>query len=348
MKDLSPLSLIQKTRSDCRRFLPLSQVKKFLIIRFSSIGDIVLTSPVIRCLKEQTGAEIHYITKQSYASILENNPYVDRVFAFENEITEVVEELKKEQYDFVVDLHNNIRSVRLKKLLKRPSAAFPKLNRQKFFLTSLKWNMMPDLHVVDRYFIAVKSLGVVPDNLGLEYYIPEEKHVDLAAYNILKPFVAFAIGAKFATKRLPNDKIIEILKGIDQTVVLLGGPEDKENADIIQNAGDHVHSLVGQLDLDESASVVQQSQLLITHDTGLMHIGAALNKKIVSVWGNTVPDLGMYPYMPQNKKAYSIHEVDLKCRPCSKIGYQQCPKSHFKCMNEQNVATILAAVHQRL
>lgn len=319
-------------------------MKKYLIIRFSSIGDVVLTTPIIRCVKTQTNAQIHFVTKKSYAHILENNPHVDKVLTFENEITEISDELKSENYDHVIDLHNNLRSVRLKRILKRPSSTFPKLNKQKFLLTNFKWDLMPDVHVVDRYFEAVKSLHVSNDGKGLDYFIPPSAQIEVAEYNIIEPYIAFAIGAKFATKRMPNEKIVEILQKIDQKVVLLGGPEDVENANIIREAGDHVHSLVGKLNLDESASVLKQAAVVITHDTGLMHIAAALNKKIVSIWGNTTPNLGMYPYMPQHSNHYSIHEIVLKCRPCSKIGYDECPKKHFKCMTQQDIESIITAV----
>ena len=290
-------------------------------------------------MKAQTEAEVHYVTKSTYQNILINNPNIDKVYSFENEITEVVDQLKEENYDFVVDLHNNIRSVRLKKSLKKPSAAFPKLNPKKWLLTNFKWNLMPDVHVVDRYFEAVKSLGVKSDGKGLDYFIPETTRVDVP-----DNFIAFGIGAKFATKRLPNDKIIELINKIDKTVVLLGGPTDVENAEEITSSCENIISLVGKLNLEESALAIQKSELLITHDTGLMHIASALNKKIISIWGNTVPDLGMYPYMPEHPELYSIHEVDLKCRPCSKIGYDKCPKGHFKCMKNQDVNAILKSI----
>lgn len=319
---------------------------RYLVIRFSSIGDIVLTTPVIRCLKHQTQAEIHFVTKQSYAGILENNPYIDKVYTIEHEVTEIAQELKEEDYDFVIDLHNNLRSLRLKKHLKKPSASFPKLNPKKFLLTKLKWNLMPDLHVVDRYFVAAQQLNIKNDGKGLDYFIPVSAEVDLETHQIPAEYIAFSIGAKFATKRLPNEKIIEIINRINLPVVLLGGPEDEVNATEITRACENVFSLVGKLSLDESASVLQQSQKVITHDTGLMHIAAALKKPIISIWGNTVPALGMYPYLPENEELYTIFEVDdLKCRPCSKIGFDKCPKGHFKCMVDQDVKRIVNVVN---
>ena len=320
-------------------------MQKILIIRFSSIGDIVLTTPVIRCLNEQLKAEVHYITKKSYAGILEANPNITKVYSIENEFTEVITELKTEKYDFVVDLHHNLRSTRLKRALGVSSAAFPKLNRQKFFLTSFKWDVMPDIHIVDRYFKAVDKLGVKNDLKGLDYFIPKKDEISLSDFKIGTNFTAFSIGAQFATKKLPNAKIIELANGTSGQVVLLGGPEDAENGNEIEQECSGVINLVGKLNLNQSASVIRQAAKVLSHDTGLMHIASAFNKRTVSIWGNTTPNLGMYPYQPQNPDNYSIHEVELKCRPCSKIGYQKCPKKHFNCMQMQNVESILKALN---
>ena len=317
-------------------------MKKVLVVRFSSIGDIVLTSPILRALKSQVNAiEIHYLTKKSYEGIVANNPNVDKVYSIDNHIAPLLPELKKEQYDFVVDLHHNMRTKRLKLALGATNASFPKLNIRKFFLTQFKINKMPKIHVVDRYFEAVKELGVVNDHQGLDFFIPSGDEVKLKDFNIPEKFVAFAIGAQFATKRLPDEKLVELIKKIRSIVVLLGGETDKKTAEVIANTCSNVIDLTGQLNLNQSASIIQQAQKVISHDTGLMHIAAAFEKQIISIWGNTVPDLGMYPYMPKNETNFSIHEVDhLKCRPCSKIGHQTCPKRHFGCMMEQDLEGI--------
>ncbi len=320
-------------------------MQKFLIIRFSSIGDIVLTSPIVRALKEQKPeCEIHYITKKSYAGIVENNPHINKVYSIENEIDEVINELKNENYDFVIDLHNNIRTLRLKKKLGLPSASFPKLNLKKFFLTNFKWNSLPDVHIVERYAMTLESLNVKLDNKGLDYFIPEKDNVDLHDYSVKSNFVAFSIGAQYQTKKLPVKKIIELISKINQQVVLLGGPEDCQEGKQIEDESDNIVNLTGKLNLNQSASVLKQASVVVCHDTGLMHIASAFNKKIVSIWGNTVTELGMYPYMPSNSSNFSVHEVDLKCRPCSKIGFDKCPKKHFNCMNQQDLDDINSTI----
>jgi ADP-heptose:LPS heptosyltransferase len=318
-------------------------VKKFLIVRFSSIGDIVLTTPVVRCLRHEfPDAEIHYITKSAYKILLANNSYIDKIYTIDREITEVLPELKHEKYDLIIDLHRNLRTYRLKLALHTKSYQFPKVNLKKWLLTTFKINKLPSEHIVDRYFKCINELGVKNDKKGLDYFIPKQDEINLKEFHIPKEYIVFAIGAKFLTKRLPTKKIIEIINKLSQTVVLLGGKDDKDRARAISDACSNTIKLCGDLNLNQSASVIKQSQKVITHDTGLMHIAAAFNKPIVSIWGNTVPEFGMYPYMPQAPNNYSIHEVkNLRCRPCSKIGYQSCPKKHFNCMESQNIEEIV-------
>ena len=322
-------------------------MKKILVVRFSSIGDIVLTTPVVRCIKATyPEATIHYLTKIVYTSILENNPYIDKVIGMEKEIDTLLPALKAEQYDFIVDLHHNLRTKRLKLALQRKSATFPKLNFQKFILTKLKVNIMPDIHIVDRYFKAVKKIGVQNDGKGLDFFIAQKDQVNPEDFDLPENYVAFAIGAQFCTKRMPVESIIEMVSKIDETVVLLGGAGDMKAGNKIKNYCKNVIDLTGQINLNQSASILQQAKKVISHDTGLMHIAAAFQKPIISIWGNTVPELGMYPYLPEKKSNYSIHEVlDLKCRPCSKIGYQACPKGHFNCMIKQDLNAIAKEVN---
>ncbi|MBX2890365.1 MAG: glycosyltransferase family 9 protein [Saprospiraceae bacterium] len=315
---------------------------KILLLRFSSIGDIVLTSPVSRCLKKQLDAEVHFCTKRAFAPILLPNPHIARVFSFEKEVSEVVSDLKKERYDLVVDLHHNLRSLRTKLALGRPSRVFDKLNMEKWLLVNFKIDRLPRTHIVHRYLQTVAHLGVRYDGAGLDYFIPPDEEVRLADWSpLLKEgrYVAFVLGATHATKRLPVEKIAEICRQIDQPIALLGGKAEQGAADGI--VGPNVVNLCGQLNLHQSASVVRQAGKVLTHDTGLMHIAAAFRKEIVSVWGNTVPAFGMYPFYPTGVDLNTSVEVSgLACRPCSKIGFARCPQGHFRCMNEISTAAI--------
>ena len=273
--------------------------------------------------------------------IFEAGPYVDQIHSFREKLNEVIPGLRKENFDFIVDLHKNLRSFQVKRALKIPSASFSKANTEKWMMVNLKIDRLPKQHIVDRYFESVKSLGVKNDEKGLDYFIPEKYFVNLEEYPLLKhkPFVAFAIGGQHFTKIFPAHKVASVIDKLRQPVVLLGGKEDIERAKQIKalSSYDGILNACGQVNLHQSASFLRQSSLVITNDTGLMHIAAAFKKPIISIWGNTIPGFGMAPYEPGEEHKVVIAQVDhLKCRPCSKIGYKKCPKKHFKCMMNQD------------
>ena len=314
---------------------------KILVIRFSSIGDIVLTTPVIRCLKNQiSDAEIHVLTKKKFSGLYKTNPYINKVYEYDDSLKKNIEELKLENYDYIVDLQKNKRSLRVTRALHRPHSSFPKLNFKKFLLTTFKINLMPDIHIVDRYFKAVEKLGVKNDYQGLDFFISEKNNYPLSELpeDFQNGYHAFVIGGTYKTKILPAVKVIEVIKKLNEPVILLGGPDDVERAEEIISAVSCqllAISLVGKINLEQSASIVKNAKSVLTNDTGLMHIAAAFHKNVVSVWGNTVPELGMYPYLPKEKEKCHIVECkDVKCRPCSKLGFKECPRRHFKCMME--------------
>lgn len=309
---------------------------KFLILRFSSIGDIVLTTPVIRCLKQQyPDAEVHYVTKKSYETLLENNPYIDKIFVLENGLNKMIKDLQSEHYDYVIDLHNNLRTTIIKLRLGVKSFSFDKLNLQKWILVKFKKNLMPNVHIVDRYMKTVEFLGVKNDNKGVDYFIPEKDKMplDWLPENFRNGYAIYAIGGQHETKKLPLHKMIELCQTIKLPLVLIGGKVDiiiSEQLTInIKNIP--IFDACGKCNLNQSASIIKNAKLVYTHDTGMMHVAAALKKKVISIWGNTVPEFGMYPYQTD----FEVFEnKDLNCRPCSKIGYDKCPLGHFKCMND--------------
>ncbi|WP_266365469.1 glycosyltransferase family 9 protein [Tellurirhabdus rosea] len=309
---------------------------KFLIIRFSSIGDIVLTTPVVRCLKQQVpGAEVHFCTKASYRSLVENNPYIDQCHYLDGSLNDLIRQLRAERFDYIIDLHNNLRSSLIKLRLGVPSRTFDKLNFRKWLYVRLKINVMPPVHIVDRYMATVRPFNVLNDDQGLDYFIPYRDQVEpeWLPETHRHRFVAFAIGGQHATKKLPLPRLIELCRKIDFPIVLLGGKEDAETGEAIrQELGDYlIYNACGKYNLNQSASLLQMAKIVFSHDTGLMHIAAALKKKVYSIWGNTTPYLGMYPY----KTSFVILENNnLGCRPCSRIGYEKCPLGHFRCMNE--------------
>ncbi len=298
----------------------------------------------MRCLKRQRDAEVHFLTKASFSSFLVTNPHIDKVWTIQKRVGEVLGELRREGFDAVVDLHHNLRSWQVRRGLRVPSRRFNKLNWQKWLLVNLKIDRLPRVHIVDRYMEAAAWLGIRNDGEGLDFFIPPEAEVRISDHIAGKGqnFGAFAIGAAHATKRLPAERIREICATVRMPLALLGGPGDVEAGEIAAQAGSHVHNLCGKLSVNQSASVIRQAAWVISHDTGMMHIAAALRKPIISIWGSTVPAFGMYPYLPENAPPESRVEVKgLSCRPCSKIGYDRCPRGHFRCMQEIFPAEIL-------
>ena len=315
---------------------------KFLILRFSSIGDIVLTSPVVRCLKQQVkDAEVHYATKKNFAPIIEHNPFIDKKFYLEDDLNTLVIELKKEKYDYIIDLHNNLRTFKIKARLGVKSFSFNKLNFEKWLLVNFKMDRLPRIHIVDRYMEAVKALGVINDGKGLDYFLglDEVKNAELIFTQLpsthREGFIAIVIGAKHYTKQLPTEKIISICRKIQKPVVLFGDKSDYEKGKLISESAGNAFNACGMFSLNESALLLKHASKVITHDTGLMHIAAAFKKEIISVWGNTIPEFGMSPYYGDAQIKNIKFEIrNLSCRPCTKIGFEKCPKGHFKCMME--------------
>lgn len=324
-------------------------MRKILVIRFSSIGDIVLTTPVIRCLKKQLpDAEIHFLTLNQFEAILVNNPYIDKLWLTDKNLNTVISKLKNEKFTDIIDLHNNLRSLRIKLELNVKSKSVRKLNFKKWLLVNFKINLLPKIHIVDRYLETVKHLGVRNDGEGLDYFISsaDENIWPLLPPAFLNGYAGIVIGAKHNTKIFPVVKLIEVIKQINMPVVLLGGKEDQQRGDEIAAAtGKQCFNACGKFALNVSAAIVKHARVILTNDTGLMHIAAAFKKPVVSTWGNTVPEFGMTAYVSADKSA--IHEIThLSCRPCSKIGYEKCPRGHFKCMNDLDEAQIAASIRR--
>lgn len=328
-------------------FVRTFSAMKILLLRFSSIGDIVLTTPVVRCLRMQLpDAQLHYLTQDAFAPLLQHNPHLNKVHTFNKRdgIAKVIPALKEEKFDFVVDLHHNLRSLLVKTKLGVTSASFPKLNMEKYLLVRLGINRLPDKHIVDRYFEAVKPLGVKNDHRGLDFFFsaaPESLLPELPEA-LHGGFVALVTGALQGTKQIPEHRLAEIIAGLQLPVALIGGKAESElGARLALKFPNKAFNYCGKLSLEGSAAMLQQSRLVMSADTGMMHIAAALKKPIASVWGNTVPEFGMYPYLPAEVPQYRAEVRGLKCRPCSKIGHSSCPKKHFRCMEDQDFPALI-------
>jgi len=291
-------------------------MKKILVIRMSSIGDIVLTSPILRCLKLQSNSEIHFLTKIEYIILLKSNPHVDKVFGYQSNLKNIISELKNEKYDFIIDLHNNMRSFWVKTQLRCKSFTVKKQNFRRFMLIYLGIGTL-HTHVVDRYFNCIRKLNIINDNLGLDYFIPETVDVN---YDIKKPYIAWSIGASHAQKSLSARQIINVCNNLSIPVVLLGGKNEKNKGNLIiqESTHNHIHNFCGFLNLDQSSYLLKNSTLVLSNDTGLMHIAASFQKPIISFWGCTKPDLGFYPYMSHFQSVQLVFNSEKE--PCSKHG----------------------------
>ena len=331
---------------------------KFLVIRFSSIGDIVLTSPVVRCLKKQVpGAEIHFLVKPRFKAVFTNNPYIDKIHLLQDDWNAMIAALKAEAFDQVIDLHHNLRTLRVKKALKLPAFSFNKLNIEKFVFVKLKWNVMPQVHIVDRYLETVAHLGVRNDGAGLDYFIAPHEEVqqrDIPASH-QAGYIAIVIGASFYTKKMPVYKLQELCAAIPHPIMLLGANDEFDEGERIKTVDSvKIYNACGKFSLAESADLVRKAKLVIAHDTGLMHIAAALKKPVIAIWGSTTPSFGMVPYYGKNflmQRALPYDDVQvlkLWCRPCTKIGRHRCPQGHFKCMKNISIPELVAKVMARL
>jgi len=307
---------------------------KILVIRFSSMGDIIYTTPVVRCLKKQlSGAEVHFLTKAAFKYIYDNNPYVDKLLLLKGTLAETIAEIKAERYDYIIDLHNNLRTSLIKLRVGVKSSTYKKQRLRKWLSLKFKLKLIPPVHLVDRYLKTVAFLGVKNDNLPIDYYIKSDH--DLA--KLLPPshqtnYVAFVIGATHFTKRMPNEKIARICREIKHPVVLLGGNDVKGNGEFIAAQTPNAYNACGTTSLDESVFLVSKANVVLGFDTGLTHIAEAFDTPIASIWGGTVPELlGVQPY---KVKDVLVAGIELSCRPCSKFGLEKCPLGHFKCMNE--------------
>lgn len=314
---------------------------KILVIRFSSMGDIIYTTPVVRCLKQQLpNAKVHFLTKPAFRYIYDSNPYIDKLLLLQDSLSATVNEIRAEHYDYIIDLHSNLRTAIIKLRTGIKSSTYNKQRISKWFSLKFKLKLIKPVHLVERYLQTVQFLGVVNDGKPIDYYIKKDYQLKELLPPTHQKYVAFVIGATHFTKRMPNGKVISICNKIKLPVVLLGGNDVKTNGDEIARAiGPNIYNACGITSLDESVYLVSKAESIIGFDTGLTHIAEAFNKPIASVWGSTVPELlGVQPYMVSQSL---IAGVELPCRPCSKFGRSACPLGHFKCMNNIDEGTII-------
>jgi len=337
---------------------------RLLFIRFSSIGDIVFTTPAIRCAKQQIpGVEIHFLTKAAMKAVTIGNPYIDHFHYFDKDLQATINQLKACKFDYIIDLHKNYRTYQIQKALGVPSLSYEKLSLQKFLLTKLHLNFMPMRHIADRCLDALSSLGIVNDGKGLDYFIPKETTINAVALpaSFESGYIALVIGASYATKKLPVSALQQLCHKIPYPIVLIGGKEDEAEGAAVEAINPiKIWNACGKFNLQESALLVKQSRTVISHDTGFLYIACAFHKKTVAIWGATSPALQVEPYYPvaqqvnqttlntntastilnNNEMYFNAIVPNLPCQPCSNYGTNHCPQGHFACMQQQDLQSI--------
>jgi len=348
MEKLNVLNTLETTNEENKKL-------KVLVIRLSSIGDIVLCSPVLRCLKQQIpDVEVHFLTRYTFKAVTESNPFVDRFFYYNNNLKKLISQLEEEKYDYIIDLHKNFRTNKIKIALDCKTLTYKKESVAKFFLTKFHINFMSGRHITDRCLDTVAPLGIKNDGRGLDFFLPEKLHIsldDLPAQHRFG-FIAIVIGASYYTKKLPVIRLQKLCQLIEYPIILIGGKEDvKESKAIAEIDPYKIYDACGKFSLHESAWFVKQSKLVISHDTGFQYVASAFNKKILAIWGGTSPKLDVEPYYSSDNSK-TLHQnfivPGLLCQPCSNYGSAKCPKSHFKCMKNQDLKKIAETAMQNV
>jgi len=328
--------------------------QKILIIRLSSIGDIVLSTPLIRVLRNKfPNSQIDFIIKKEFSELLKYNPNLTNLIEFNTEngfkeLLRLKSQILKENYDLIIDIHNNLRSIFLRMFTGAHVVRINKRVFKRFLLVKFKINLYKNaIHVVDRYIETLSNFSIKNDNQGLEIFVPEDT-IEIAKNKInfsdKNLYIAIAPSAKHETKRwLPErfaqlgDKLAEKFKA---KIILLGGKEDEDRCRFVEEMMvSKPINLCGKTTLLESAAVLSMCKLLVTNDSGLMHIGSAMKTKIVAIFGSTVKEFGFFPYGVEN----IVIEKNIPCRPCSHIGRNKCPEGHFKCMRDIQVEDVFNA-----
>ncbi len=316
---------------------------KILVIRFSSIGDIVLTTPVIRCLNTQLNADIDFLTKSKYQALLRPNPYVRDIVTLEKEIKLTLDFLRDKDYDFVIDLQNNFRSLRVRLALGVKSYTYQKNTFKRYILIYLGINLLNN-HIVDRYFKSVLKLNVYNDNKGLDYYTTKSLSLK---FNTDQDYICWCIGGTYEQKKLSCIQIADVISKLKIPVLLLGTQEEKIlSTEVSHNCtSNNIYDFCGETSIEESAYLIKESKLVLTNDTGMMHIASAFDNPIISFWGCTKPSLGFAPYMPHKKSENII--TNNSERPCSKHG-QSCRFYSSGCVKEINSQVIYNTILRSL
>jgi len=307
--------------------------QKILVVRLSSLGDILLTTPLIRSLKKvNPKLEIHFLLREEYQDVMTNNPYLSKLITIKRDdpSSKTKEILSQNKYDFVIDLQNNLRSRILTYSLKCPKVRFRKLSWQKFLLVKFKINKLSETPPIpERYASVIHDLKL--DDEGLDLFSDKKP---LESLKGLTNLIGFCPGSRHYTKMWPKEYYIELGKKLTDngfSIALFGGKEDKIICDEISFYLSKYINLCNDNDILQTAADMKMCKTIICNDSGLMHAACAVKVPIIAIFGSTVKEFGFTPYRCKN---LILENKSLTCRPCSHIGKSSCPKGHFKCMKE--------------
>lgn len=353
--------------------------EKILIIRLSAIGDILLATPLLRALRQKhPQAKLDFVVKANFAAVLRHHPEIDHLYALDPvggwaELRSLGKRLQHEHYDVVLDIHKNFRSRYLAYAAKsRRVLRHRKHVWRRWLFVKTKINFMREIPpIYRRYLAAAAPLEIIatpaPGSgrwLELFWSDNEEQEAEraLAGNNWQShvPLIGLAPGAGYFTKRWPPEYFGELaaqfLRSGNQ-VVVLGGPQDVGLAKIVAKSAGSAQKLsadadqmrtrfidlTGALSLLASAAVIKRCQLLVANDSGLMHVAEAVGTPLIAIFGSTTRELGFFPQLATSRV---VENRDLACRPCSHLGYRQCPRGHFRCMREILPAEVLTLANK--
>jgi heptosyltransferase-2 len=313
-----------------------------LIIRFSSLGDVLLTTPVVRSLKlKYLDSKISFLVKKEFSDVYRFNPRLSNLYIFDKQAQDLpalIKELKKQNFDLVIDLQNNFRSRKIARKLKTNVITYHKNSLEKLLLVNFKINLLKNAPPIPyRYAGAIEQ--ELLDDKGLEIFTEQEE----GEYS-QEVLIGLAPGSKHFTKRWPKEYFLELGKMIEDAgfaTALLGGASERELCKEICSGLRHAVDFSNNNDLFATINNLNKLKLLICNDSGLMHAACAVNVPVFTIFGSSVKEFGFTPF---RNKGIIFENSSLQCRPCSHIGRESCPKKHFKCMMDIKPETVFGEI----
>ncbi len=314
--------------------MQLEKVNKLLIVRLSSLGDILLTTPLVRTLKRNYPAtEIDFAVREEYKDLLLLNPHLQNILIYNNnkdELKTLKNRICENNYDLIIDLQNNLRSWLLLKCYGKSVLGFKKNNIKKFLLVHFKINKFKDAkQIPERYASTLENFKL--DDNGLELITDKIQNPLL---NGIENLIGICPGSKHFTKMWPEEYFIELGTLLNENgfkVALFGGKDDIKVCERISSKLPSAINLCNDNNILQTAADMKCCKVIYCNDSGLMHVATAVNIPVIAFFGSTVKEFGFTPY---NSKNLILENNSLSCRPCTHIGRERCPEKHFKCMKE--------------